>query len=88
MAEKKEKRGPIGSGISKEQELINMSDIRGILDANLKIAPHKLPDYMVGNLWTIDGKVQAAEAIMARLDYRSKLFKGHTKPPKEEENDS
>ena len=81
----KVERGPVGNKISREQELITFDDIRSILDAVLKIKDHPLPENMVGNLWTIDGKVFACEQIMARLEYRSKLFKGHTKPPKEEE---
>jgi len=82
------KRAPIGgTRLSEEQELITFDDIRGILDSNLSIRSHPIPDGMIGSLYTIDGKVTVAEAIMAKLDYRTKLFSGHTKPQqKEEEN--
>jgi len=84
----KAERSPIGySRISKEQELITYDDIRGILDAELEIKEHPLPNFMVGNLWTIDGKVQVCEAIMERLEYRSKLFKGHTKPQEDKDDE-
>ncbi|KKL09583.1 hypothetical protein LCGC14_2564400, partial [marine sediment metagenome] len=76
----KAKRSPIGGPrISKEQELITYDDLRGILDVELEIKPHSVPDNMIGHLYTIDGKVQVIEAIMGRLESRSKLFKGHTK---------
>jgi len=77
-------RGPIGySRESKEQELITYDDIKMLLDVNLKIKQLPIPEYTVGSLWTIDGKMEVAEAIMERLEQRSKLFGGRTKPKKE-----
>ena len=78
-------RGPIGySRISQEQELVTYDDIKSLLDMYLEIKAVPIPDLMIGSLWTISGKVEVAEAIMGRLEYRSKLFGGHTKPQHEE----
>ncbi len=69
-----------------EQELITYEDIRGILDSCLKVKEHPIPQGMVGSLYTVDGKTEVAETIFHRIEQRSKLFKGRTKPPKEEGN--
>ncbi len=81
------KRGAVGGKqISEEQELITYDDIRAILDSTLMLKQHPIPEYMVGALYVIDGKTQAIETIMAQLERRSKLFKGYTKPQKEEKD--
>jgi len=82
----KSERGIVGSSrISEWQELITYDIIKDILDAELSIRPHPVPEGMRGTLDEIIGRVQAAERIMGRLEYRSKLFKGHTKPQNNEE---
>ena len=70
----------------KAQELITFDDIKMYLDAMLKISIHPVPQGMVGNLYVIDGKLKVAEAIMNRLEERSKLFGVYTKPNKEIKN--
>ena len=67
-----------------EQELIYVQDLRNILDTFIKIKSHPLTPGHVGQLWCVDGKPYAVEAIMNHLERRAILFKGLTKPPKEE----
>jgi hypothetical protein len=66
-----------------DQELMTFDDIKMLLDANLRIGSHSVPDGMVGNLYCIEGIYAAAIAIFKTLERRSKLFKGHTKPQEE-----
>ena len=66
-----------------EQELLTPEDIEMYMKAQLSIKSHPIPEGMIGQLFTIDGIPQAAEAIFYHLENRAKLFGGHVKPHEE-----